>query len=121
MKRSLPHSSPAENDIYVSRKSNFNGQVARAMKLLDSSAFDRIRLFGVGAAIRQTVDIALEVNLRMLGTVIMGVNTYTVEITDDLVPDDLDMASVTSTRCNSALLITLQRQYHPHAALTKLE
>jgi len=44
-----------------------------------------------------------------------------VEITDDLVPDDLDMASVTSTRCNSALLITLQRQYHPHAALTKLE
>ncbi|CAI2162194.1 2968_t:CDS:2 [Funneliformis geosporum] len=69
-------------DIYVSTRSNFNGQLFRAKKLLMTDGHPSITIHGLGAAIQNTV-----------------------QIVDDIIPDDDDKDLESQTRQNSAVHI----------------
>ncbi|XP_072176534.1 ribonuclease P protein subunit p20-like [Diadema setosum] len=103
--RRLPKRS---NDIYVTRKSNFAGQLERCEKLLDAGEAE-IHIHGLGAAINRALNLALQLESRALGTLQLAVSTDTVDLVDDVEPlcDDADFD--VRERTNSAVHIRLFR------------
>ncbi|CAG8436894.1 14071_t:CDS:2 [Funneliformis caledonium] len=81
-KRKPQRPATVTTDIYVSTRSNFNGQLFRAKKLLMTDGHPSITIHGLGAAIQNTV-----------------------QIVDDIIPDDDDKDIESQTRHNSAVHI----------------
>lgn len=107
-KRCPPRSSRRKNDIYVTNKSNFQGQLAHCEKLIENGE-NEIILHGLGAAIPRTVNLALQLNEKMRGTFDLYTETGTVQVVDDIEPlTDLAEGDI-QTRQNSAIHIQLIR------------
>uniref|UniRef100_A0A671NP46 Ribonuclease P protein subunit p20 n=1 Tax=Sinocyclocheilus anshuiensis TaxID=1608454 RepID=A0A671NP46_9TELE len=114
LRKRLPRKLPKRrNDVYVNMKTDLKAQLARCQKLLD--AHREICIHGLGLAINRAINIALQLQTSSQGGALqLAANTSTVELIDDLEPDDLDEAGepLTRTRNNSAIHI---RVFHPNA------
>uniref|UniRef100_A0A1B6MLK7 Ribonuclease P protein subunit p20 n=1 Tax=Graphocephala atropunctata TaxID=36148 RepID=A0A1B6MLK7_9HEMI len=102
-KRCPPHLRH-NNDIYVTNKSNFQGQLAQCEKLIGEGESE-IVLHGIGAAIPRTVNLALQLNEKHQGSVELHVETSTVTLVDDLEPLTDSVDYETQTRQNSSIVI----------------
>ncbi|XP_047121506.1 ribonuclease P protein subunit p20-like isoform X1 [Schistocerca piceifrons] len=78
-KRLPPRLPRRKQDIYITNKSNYKGQLARSEKLLESGE-PEIVIHGLGAAVTRAVNLALQLKEKFLGTVELSVNTSTVDI-----------------------------------------
>ncbi|XP_028812405.1 ribonuclease P protein subunit p20 isoform X2 [Denticeps clupeoides] len=109
LRKRLPRKLPKRrNDVYVNMKTDFKAQLSRCQKLLDSSTGPReICIHGLGLAINRAINIALQLQASSQGALQLAANTSTVELVDDLEPEDPDEAGepLTRTRNNSAIHI----------------
>ncbi|TRY85276.1 hypothetical protein DNTS_013228 [Danionella cerebrum] len=106
LRKRLPRKLPKRrNDVYVNMKTDFKAQLARCQKLLD--AHREICIHGLGLAINRAINIALQLQATSQGALELAANTSTVELIDDLEPEDPDEAGepLTRTRNNSAIHI----------------
>lgn len=107
-KRLPPRLPRRKQDIYITNKSNYKGQLARSEKLLESGE-PEIVIHGLGAAVTRAVNLALQLKEKFLGTVELSVNTSTVDIVDDLEPLEDQAEYETNTRQNSSVHIRVYR------------
>ncbi|XP_047121523.1 ribonuclease P protein subunit p20-like isoform X2 [Schistocerca piceifrons] len=107
-KRLPPRLPRRKQDIYITNKSNYKGQLARSEKLLESGE-PEIVIHGLGAAVTRAVNLALQLKEKFLGTVELSVNTSTVDIVDDLEPLEDHAEYETNTRQNSSVHIRVFR------------
>ncbi|XP_037116397.1 ribonuclease P protein subunit p20 [Syngnathus acus] len=109
LRKRLPRKLPKRrNDVYVNMKTDFRAQLARCQKLLDGGSGHReICVHGLGLAINRAINIALQLQASSQGALQLAANTSTVELVDDLEPEDPDEAAepLTRTRNNSAIHI----------------
>ena len=106
-KRLPPRLPKRKNDVYISRRVNFQAQLKRCQKLLDSG--NEVYIHGLGAAINRAVNVALQLKENGRGTVEVSVYTSTVDLVDDLEPDNDDDAPEVQHRNNSAMHIKVFR------------
>ncbi|RIA86349.1 hypothetical protein C1645_829398 [Glomus cerebriforme] len=104
-KRVPQHPATIPTDIYVSRKSNFKGQLFRAKKLLMEDGHPSITIHGLGAAIQKSINLVLALNDLTHNQIIYKTTTSTVQLVDDIIPDDDDKDLESQTRQNSAVHI----------------
>uniref|UniRef100_A0A0A9YLK9 Ribonuclease P protein subunit p20 n=1 Tax=Lygus hesperus TaxID=30085 RepID=A0A0A9YLK9_LYGHE len=103
-KRVPPRPPKRQNEIYITNKSDFKGQLARVIKLLESTEEDEIILRGLGSAVLRTVNLALQTQEKLGPQYVTEVFTYTVHLVDDLEGvQDVDE----QTRSNSAIKIRI--------------
>uniref|UniRef100_A0A1B6EPU9 Ribonuclease P protein subunit p20 n=1 Tax=Cuerna arida TaxID=1464854 RepID=A0A1B6EPU9_9HEMI len=102
-KRNPPHLRH-NNDIYITNKSNFQGQLTQCEKLIGEGESE-IVLHGIGAAIQRTINLALQLNEKYQGSVELHVETSTVTLVDDLEPLTDSADYETQTRQNSSIVI----------------
>lgn len=111
LRKRLPRKLPKRrNDVYVNMKTDFKAQLARCQKLLDgggTGGHREICIHGLGLAINRAINIALQLQASSQGALQLAANTSTVELVDDLEPEDPDEAGepLTRTRNNSAIHI----------------
>ncbi|KAK0133704.1 Ribonuclease P protein subunit p20 [Merluccius polli] len=112
LRKRLPRKLPKRrNDVYVNMKTDFRAQLARCQKLLEGGGgggHREICVHGLGLAINRAINIALQLQASSQGALQLAANTSTVELVDDLEPDDPDEATgepLTRTRNNSAIHI----------------
>ncbi|XP_063043581.1 ribonuclease P protein subunit p20 [Engraulis encrasicolus] len=112
LRKRLPRKLPKRrNDVYVNMKTDFKAQLARCQKLLDgggAGGHREICIHGLGLAINRAINIALQLQASSQGALQLAANTSTVELVDDLEPDDPDAdmgEPMTRTRNNSAIHI----------------
>lgn len=109
LKKRLPHRLPKRrNDVYLSRKTNFHAQLARCRKLLDQ--FNEVFIHGLGVAVNRAINLALQLKEGGLGTVDVSTYTSTVELVDDLEPENDDLEPESRTRHNSAVHLHVFRR-----------
>lgn len=109
LKKRLPPRLPKRrNDVYVSRKTNFQAQLARCRKLLDQ--YNEVFVHGLGIAVNRAINLALQLKEAGVGTFEVAAHTSTVELVDDLEPENDDLEPETRTRNNSAIHIHVYRQ-----------
>ncbi|XP_035760133.1 ribonuclease P protein subunit p20-like, partial [Neolamprologus brichardi] len=92
----------------------FRAQLARCQKLLEGGGHREICVHGLGLAINRAINIALQLQASSQGALQLAANTSTVELVDDLEPEDPDEAGepMTRTRNNSAIHIKV---FYPDA------
>ncbi|KAK6291996.1 ribonuclease P protein subunit p20-like [Coregonus clupeaformis] len=108
LRKRLPRKLPKRrNDVYVNMKTDFRAQLARCQKLLEGGGHSEICVHGLGLAINRAINIALQLQASSQGALQLAANTSTVELVDDLEPEDPDEAGepMTRTRNNSAIHI----------------
>lgn len=117
LRKRLPRKLPRRrNDVYVNMKTDFRAQLARCQKLLDASVGGQreICVHGLGLAINRAINIALQLQACSQGALQLAANTSTVELVDDLEPEDeaglRGAEPITHTRNNSAIHIKV---YYP--------
>ena len=112
-RKRLPRKLPVRKcDVYVTRKTDFKGQLERCQKKLDDG--NVVYVHGLGAAVNRAINLALQLKQRGLGSVELAVHTSTVELVDDLEPltDEHDADSM--SRNNSAVHIRVFRPAIPN-------
>lgn len=115
LRKRLPRKLPKRrNDVYVNMKTDFRAQLARCQKLLEGGGHREICVHGLGLAINRAINIALQLQASSQGALQLAANTSTVELVDDLEPEDPDEARepMTRTRNNSAIHIKV---FYPDA------
>ena len=105
IRRVAPHAAVLETDIYVASGSTFRAQVQRAESLLRDKK--TVKIHGLGRMLPRAIDLALAVQHRMGSKVQCRVTTETVEVVDDLEPEDPEEDVATQTRSKSAVHITI--------------
>lgn len=108
LRKRLPRKLPKRrNDVYVNMKTDFRAQLARCQKLLEGGGHREICVHGLGLAINRAINIALQLQASSQGALQLAANTSTVELVDDLEPEDPDDCGepMTRTRNNSAIHI----------------
>ncbi|VBB25694.1 unnamed protein product [Acanthocheilonema viteae] len=104
-----PQFSKRKNDIYITRHTSIAAQKARVIRLLDEK-MDEVVLHGLGAAVSRTINVALQIQRKLVDTVKLDVKTGTVKVTDSLFPlyDEVDFK--TRNRSISAVHIRISRR-----------
>ncbi|XP_064787592.1 ribonuclease P protein subunit p20-like isoform X1 [Oncorhynchus masou masou] len=108
LRKRLPRKLPkCRNDVYVNMKTDFRAQLARCQKLLEGGGQGEIRVHGLGLAINRAINIALQLQASSQGALQLAANTSTVELLDDMEPEDPDEAGepMARSRNNSAIHI----------------
>lgn len=109
LKKRLPPRLPKRrNDVYVSCKTNFQAQLARCRKLLDQN--NEVFVHGLGFAINRAINLALQLKEAGIGTLEVAAHTSTVELVDDLEPENDELEPENRTRHNSAIHIHVYRR-----------
>ncbi|CAM1331551.1 POP7 (predicted) [Pycnogonum litorale] len=107
LRKRLPASmSKDKNHIYINSKTNFSAQLKRCQKLLDEGE-EEVFLHGLGKAVTRAVNIALQIKSVGAGSVDVTVNTSTVDLIDDVIPESNNGEASVQTRKNSAIHIKL--------------
>lgn len=105
-KRVPPRDVRRPNDIYVTNKSDFKGQLAQCFKLLDKGE-NEIVLHGLGAAIPRTVNLALQIEGKCSGSYALDVQTQTIHLVDEFEPITDNQDPRSQTRSNSSVKIRI--------------
>ncbi|KAH8556048.1 hypothetical protein BGW37DRAFT_479622 [Umbelopsis sp. PMI_123] len=106
-KRTPQRPATIPTDIYVSNKSSFAAQLARAKKLLLLQECPSITIHGLGASIEKSMQLSLKLQAELNDQVELKCTTGTVELVDDIIPEDMDQDLKTQTRNNSAVHIVV--------------
>ena len=107
LRKRLPRKMPKrKNDVYVNTKTDFQAQMERCQKMLDSGVAE-IHVHGLGAAINRAMTLALQLQEKTAGAMQLAVNTSTVELIDDYEPLSDDLEPESRERNNSAVHIKL--------------
>jgi|SRR6218665_1121540 len=105
LRKRLPARWPKKKtDVFVSQKTNFQAQLSRCSKLLNSG-HNEISIHGLGLAIDRAINIALQLKAKGVGTIEVSATTETVELTDDLSAVNEELDDRTQTRNTSAIHI----------------
>ncbi|OZJ02399.1 hypothetical protein BZG36_04861 [Bifiguratus adelaidae] len=96
-KRTAQHAATKPNDIYVSRSSSFAGQLARGKKLFLEEGYKEITIHGLGASIERALSLSLAIQAVLHDQVTLLCHTKTVNLYDDIVPDDMVKYSILMT------------------------
>ena len=108
LRKRLPKKLPnRKNDVYVTRKTCFKSQLERCQKLLDTG--NEVCIHGLGAAINRAVNLAMQLKTNGQGSVETAAHTSTVELMDDLDPNNDDLEPETLSRNNSAVHIRVYK------------
>ncbi|GFN85610.1 ribonuclease p protein subunit p20 [Plakobranchus ocellatus] len=108
LRKRLPPRLPLRaNDVYVSERTHFKAQESKCQRLLDSG--NEVIIHGLGKAVNRAINLALQLQAKGTGTVQLAVQTSSVELTDDLIPETDDGEARTSSRNNSAVHIRVFR------------
>ncbi|CAH1760083.1 812_t:CDS:2 [Entrophospora sp. SA101] len=67
----------------------------------------KITVHGLGAAIEKSINLVLALNDIMQDQIIYKTTTNTVQLIDDIMPDDDDKDLEIQTRCNSSICIQI--------------
>lgn len=109
LKKRLPPRLPKRRtDVYVSRKTNFGAQLERSQKLMDQN--NEVFIHGLGTAINRAINLALQLKEQGIGTIDIATHTSTVELVDDLEPENDELEPDTRSRNNSAVHIHVYRK-----------
>ncbi|XP_070579167.1 ribonuclease P protein subunit p20-like [Ptychodera flava] len=109
LRKRLPRRLPKrKNDVYVNRRTNFGAQLERCQKLLDAG-FEELFIHGLGAAINRAINLALQLKTRGMGSIEVSVSTSSVELIDDLEPNNDDSEADVQIRTNSAVHIRVYK------------
>ncbi|XP_059165999.1 ribonuclease P protein subunit p20-like [Physella acuta] len=95
------------NDVYISDKTNFKAQENKCQELLDSG--NEVIIHGLGKAVNRAINLTLQLKSKGLGTVQVCVQTSTVDLVDDYIPESDDRDMKTAIRSNSAIHIRVYR------------
>eukprot|EP00038_Savillea_parva_P027539 m.60113 g.60113 ORF g.60113 m.60113 type:complete len:153 (-) comp7939_c1_seq1:2703-3161(-) len=113
LKRTPLHFPSGKTDLYISRNSNFQAQMAKAEKLL-AQKYASICIHGLGAAINRAINLAMQLQAKSPVPLRISTTTSTVPLIDDLIPTKelLAKAAVerTQIRNNSAIHIELIKE-----------
>lgn len=93
LRKRLPPRMPRRlNDVYVTRRCDFEAQFARCRRLFDRPGITDVTIYGLGLGVNRAVNLALRLEAHMKPLVQLDVRTETLHVTDDLLPirDDLD-------------------------------
>lgn len=71
--------SPGENFAVIFRHTSIAAQKARIIRLLDEK-MDEVILHGLGAAVSRTINVALQIQRKLVDTVKLDVKTGTVKV-----------------------------------------
>ncbi|XP_071080859.1 ribonuclease P protein subunit p20-like [Haliotis cracherodii] len=113
LRKRLPPKLPKrKDDVYVTRKTDFQAQMKRCQNILDAG--NEVYIHGLGAAVNRAINLALQLKANGRGTVDVSCRTSTVELTDDLEPNNDEGEADTSVRNNSAVHIKVCRPQSPH-------
>ncbi len=97
LRKRLPPKLPKrKDDVYVTRRTDFEAQMKRCQNTLDSG--NEVYIHGLGAAVNRAINLALQLKSNGQGTIEVSCHTSTVELTDDLEPDNDEGEPQTSTR-----------------------
>ncbi|KAM3721894.1 NADPH:adrenodoxin oxidoreductase [Dirofilaria immitis] len=110
LRKNLPPQFPkAKNDVYITRHTSIAAQKARIIRLLDEK-MDEVVLHGLGTAVSRTINVALQIQRKLVDTVKLDVKTGTIKVTDSLFPlyDEVDFK--TRNRLISAVHIRISRR-----------
>jgi len=105
-KKVPPRDTKEKNDFYVTRKSDFKGQLVRCLELIEKGE-EEIVIHGLGAAVNRAINLALQIEEKLLGTYQLDVTTSTVKLVDELEPEGDQGDYTTQTRSNSAVHIRI--------------
>lgn len=101
-----------KQDIYVSRKSNFQALYQRAMRLLNDDSqgegMGTVTLHGLGASIEKCVELALKIKEAQHAT--LETTTSSEELVDEVMPATEDDLPSWSVRVNSAIHIKISNR-----------
>ncbi|KAI9094034.1 ribonuclease P protein subunit p20 [Phlyctochytrium arcticum] len=111
-KRAPQRAPTLANDIYVSRKSNFIGLLKRGQKILDDEQYTTLTIHGLGAAMKRAIELALRLKEDNLDRISWTIETSTVNLVDDVEPEDVDDDLVSETRQNSSIHICIRKISH---------
>ena len=112
-RKRLPRKLPTRKcDVYVTRKTDFKGQLERCQKKLDDG--NVVYVHGLGSAVNRAINLRLQLKQRGLGSVELAVHTSTVELVDDLEPLTDEHDADTMSRNNSAVHIRVYRPTIPN-------
>lgn len=104
----LPRKLPKrDNDVYVSRKTDFNRQLDKCKTILESGS--EVFIHGLGAATNRAVNLALQLKEKGQGSLEVATHTSTVELIDDFEPLTDDLEPDTLSRNNSAVHIRVYK------------
>ncbi|XP_046571185.1 ribonuclease P protein subunit p20-like [Haliotis rubra] len=113
LRKRLPPKLPKrKDDVYVTRKTDFQAQMKRCQNILDSG--NEVYIHGLGAAVNRAINLALQLKANGRGTIDVSCRTSTVELTDDLEPNNDETEADTSLRNNSAVHIKVYRPQSPN-------
>lgn len=102
-------------DIYVSRKSNFQALYQRALKLLNDDSMGEgtgtVTLHGLGASIEKCVELALKIKETQHAK--LETTTSSEELVDEVMPATDDDLPSWSVRVNSAIHIKITNRKLP--------
>ncbi len=99
-----------ENDIYISRKSNYKALERRALFLCDSKKYTEFTLHGLGAVIPRAIEISTKLQLKRPGALLCTVQTSTVHLVDEMVIDK-DEETSQQIRLNSSISIHFKKLF----------
>lgn len=109
LRKRLPPRLPLRfNDVYVTEKTNFRAQESKCQKLLDQG--NEVIIHGLGRAVHRAINLGLQLKDKGVGTLQLCVQTSTVDLTDDHIPETDEGQARTSTRSNSAVHIRVYRE-----------
>lgn len=103
------HIPASETFIYINRSTALHPLLKKVRRQLIQREARLVTLCGMGAAVAKTSSLALLIQDMIGGEAVcaLEVRTGTVEVVDELLPEDADAAIVTSTRRNSKIEIDL--------------
>ncbi|KAI8744588.1 ribonuclease P protein subunit p20 [Biomphalaria glabrata] len=118
LRKRLPPRFPQRgNDVYISEKTNFRAQESKCQKLLDSG--NEVVIHGLGKAVNRAINLALQLKAKGNGTIKLAIQTSTVNLIDDLMPETDDGEAKTLYRNNSAVHICVYRSEDSAQSQTK--
>lgn len=101
-----------KQEIYVSRKSNFQALYQRALRLLNDDSqgegMGTVTLHGLGASIEKCVELALKI--KEAQHAVLETTTSSEELVDELTPATEDDLPSWSVRVNSAIHIKISNR-----------
>ncbi|KAG9284545.1 hypothetical protein G9A89_014149 [Geosiphon pyriformis] len=94
-------------DIYVSQKSKMRGLLEYAKSLLLKERLPSITIHGLGKAIPKSINLVMHLREATHNQIEYKAITRTVELIDDILPEDEEKALETQIRHNSSVHITV--------------
>lgn len=101
---------PGENDVYVTSRSDFKGQLQKALKVFEEGG-NEVNIHGLGRAVTKAANLSLQLQEELCHSVQLSTNTATVDLQDDWEPELDEDVPYSSKRSVSALNIRITR--HP--------